>query len=121
MVQTAVETQQAGAVATPIGGAAGGMPQRSFLPLQIKPGAPPFMRQHKRYDYLAEYVGFTKDGYKNTVKAVFCFAGGVATLTTFAPGALLMFALAARYQDIAWMDFFITKTFGKYRSLVLID
>ncbi len=98
-----------------------GLPQRTFLPLQIKPGAPPFMRQHKRYDYIAEYVGFEKDRYKNMVKALFCFGSGLLTIQAFPPGGLLMIALAARYQDMAWWDGFISRTFGKYRSLVLVD
>ncbi|MFH1056534.1 MAG: hypothetical protein V1717_01920 [Candidatus Micrarchaeota archaeon] len=115
----ATEVQQIGATVS--GQQAGGLPQRTFLPLYIKKNAPPFMKQHKRYDYIAEYVGYEKDRYKNTLKAVFCLAGGVLTLNAFAPGALLMFALAARFQDIAWMDGFINKTFGKYRSLVIVD
>jgi len=112
------EVQQIGAAVTP---AAAGMPQRTFLPLYIKQGAPPFMKQHKRYDYLAEYVGYEKDRYKNTLKALFCFTFGILTLNAFPPGGLLMFALAARFQNIAWFDGFINKTFGKYRSIVLVD
>lgn len=111
------EVQQIGAAT----GITPGQPQRTFLPLQIRPGAPPFVKQHKRYDYLAEYVGYEKDRYKNTLKAVFCFSFGILTLQAFPPGGLLMFALAARFQDIAWMDGFINKTFGKYRSVVLVD
>ena len=111
------EIQQIGAST----GTAAGQPGRSFLPLYVKPGAPPFIKQHKRYTYLDEYVGYEKDRYKNMVKAVFCFGFGILTLQAFPPGALLMIALAARFQDIAWMDGFITRTFGKYRSIVLVD
>ncbi len=111
------EVQQIGAAT----GATAGQPGRSFLPLHIKPNAPPFVKQHKRYDYLAEYVGYEKDRYKNMAKAIFCFIFGILTLQAFPPGALLMIALAARFQDIAWMDGFITRTFGKYRSIVLVD
>ena len=95
--------------------------QRTLLPLHIKPGSPAFLKQHKRYDYVSEYVGFEKDRYKNTLKAVFCLSFGIITLNAFPPGGLLMFALAARYQDIAWMDGFIGKHFGKYRSVILVD
>ena len=111
-------SQQVGATGIPT---AQDLPQRTFLPLHIKPGAPPFMKQHKRYEYLEEYVGYEKDRYKNTLKAVFCLGAGIMTLNAFAPGAFLMFAMAARYQDMAWWDGFITKTYGKYRSLVMVD
>lgn len=102
-------------------GTSAGQPGRSFLPLYVKKGSPPFMKQHKRYDYLSEYVGYEKDRYKNMAKAIFCFVFGILTLQAFPPGGLLMIALAARFQDIAWMDAFITRTFGKYRSIVLVD
>ena len=118
MAGEGVEVTQQAAAGMPVGA---GMPQRTLLPLHIKPGTPPFVKQHKRYDYLDEYVGYQKDRYKNTLKAVFCLGAGVLTLNAFAPGALLMFALAARYQDMAWWDGFITKTYGKYRSLVMVD
>jgi len=94
---------------------------RSFLPIYIKPDAPPFMRQHKRYDYLDEYVGFMKDGYKYTIKGIFYFGLGLITLPVVPAGGLLMIAMAARYQDMAWLDNFIIKTFGKQRSVVLVD
>ncbi|PIT85138.1 hypothetical protein COU36_04980 [Candidatus Micrarchaeota archaeon CG10_big_fil_rev_8_21_14_0_10_59_7] len=94
---------------------------KSFLPLAIKPGAPPFLKQQNRREYIDEYVGYYKDGAKFSIKAIALFGLGLATLEIFPPGALFMIALSARYQDIAWMDRFIYKTFGKYRSLTLID
>ena len=112
------EAQQAGALSGSLGV---GNLSRTFLPLEIKPGTPAFLKQHKRYEYVEEYAGFEKDRYKNTFKALFCFTFGLLTLQAFAPGGLLMLALAARYQDIAWWDGFITKTYGKYRSLTLVD
>ena len=111
--------QQVGA-SVPEGSASAGA-QRTFLPLYIKPGTPPFLKQHKRHEYLEEYVGFEKDRYRNTLKAVFCFVFGVLTLQAFTPGALLMIAMAARYQDLAWWATFIAKTYGRYRSLILVD
>lgn len=113
-VPTVKETQQVSAINVPTD-------HRSFLPVQIRPNAPPFIKQHTRFDYINEYVGFEKDRYKNVGKAVFCFAFGVLTLQAFPPGGLVMIAMAARYQDIAWMDGFITKNFGRYRSIIKVD
>ncbi|HIH20486.1 TPA: hypothetical protein HA244_04425 [Candidatus Micrarchaeota archaeon] len=114
------ETQQTNAQAQHTGFMAG-EGQRTLLPLHIKPGTPAFLRQKKRYDYVSEFVDFEKDRYKSTFKAIFCLSFGVLTLQAFPPGGLLMFALAARYQDIAWMDGFIANSFGKYRSIVTVD
>ena len=93
----------------------------TMLPVDIKPGTPPTLRQHTRYDYMSEYVDFWTMGVKNKVKAVAFFALGLLTINYFAPGALLMFALAARSQDIAWMGDFIVEKFGAKRSIALID
>lgn len=95
--------------------------QLSYVPVEITPGTPPTMKMHKRWDYLEEYINFWKDGVKFKIKAVALLAFGLLTLTTFPPGALLMIALAARYQDLSWLDDYITQKFGKQRTLVLID
>ena len=93
----------------------------SYVPVEVEPGTPPSMKMHKRWDYLEEYINFWKDGVKFRIKSIAFLAGGLLTLNTFPPGALLMIALSARYHDISWLDDFITKKFGKQRTLVLID
>ncbi|NUN11416.1 hypothetical protein HUU53_02115 [Candidatus Micrarchaeota archaeon] len=93
----------------------------TLVPIEPVPGTPPFLRQKKRSDYFQEYFDFEKDGYKNTLKAVFYFGLGLITLQAFPPGGLLMIAMAARYQDIAHWDLNIVRNFGKTRSLVLVD
>lgn len=93
----------------------------SFLPIDIAPGTPPTMRQHTRWDYVKEYVDFYLLGVKSKVRTIVFFALGLLMINYFAPGAFLMFALAARAQDQAWWCNYINNTFGKYRSIVLID
>ncbi len=93
----------------------------SFVAVDYPAHVPPTMKMHKRWDYLAEYIDFYKMRYANTFKAALFFAGGILTLNAFAPGALLMIALAARHADLAWWCNFIVTKFGKHRSLVLID
>ncbi|MFH0836428.1 MAG: hypothetical protein V1834_04680 [Candidatus Micrarchaeota archaeon] len=94
---------------------------KTFLPLHIIPGTPPFMKQWKRKFYLDEYLGYEKDSYSNTLKAMMYIVLGLVTLPYFAPGALLMVALSARHAHIAWMDRFINRKFGANRTLVLVD
>lgn len=93
----------------------------SMIPVGITKSVPPFLRHWTRFEYLSEYVDFWTLGVKSKAKAVGYFALGLATINYFAPGALLMFALAARHQDIGWICNFINTTFGKNRSIVLVD
>jgi hypothetical protein len=93
----------------------------SFVTVDYPSHVPPTMKMHKRWDYLTEYIDFYKMRYTNAFKAIIFFAGGILTLNAFAPGALLMIALAARHADLAWWGNFISTEFGKYRSVVLID
>lgn len=93
----------------------------TLLPVDVEPGTPPFIRQKKRLAYLEEYFDFEKDGYINTFKAIFYFVLGLITLQPFPPGGLLMIAMAARYQDMAWFDMSITRKWGKGRSMTLVD
>ena len=94
---------------------------RTYLPVQITPGVPPFLKQWKRKFYLDEYLGYEKDSYSNTLKAILYIVLGLVTLPYFAPGALLMVALSARHAHIAWMDRFINRQFGANRTLTMVD
>ena len=93
----------------------------SYMPVEVAPGTPPNMRMHKRWDYLEEYFDWWKRGVTSKLKVIAFITFGVLTLETFPPGALLMFALAGRHQDMAWLDDFIVKKFGKSRTVVLVD
>ena len=95
--------------------------QTSYLPMAVAPDTPPTMRQWSRTQYISEYVDFYLLGVKSKVKAVALLGLGIVTLPYFAPGALLMFALAGRFQDIGWMCNYINETFGKNRSIVTVD
>jgi len=99
----------------------GGNEYTSYLPMEIAPGTPPTMRQWSRTQYISEYVDFYTLGIKSKVKGIALLALGVVTIPYFAPGALLMFALAARNQDVGWMCTYINESFGKNRSIVLVD
>ncbi|MFA4946605.1 MAG: hypothetical protein WC607_03670 [Candidatus Micrarchaeia archaeon] len=93
----------------------------SMLPVEIKPGTPPTLRQSSRFDYMTEYVDFWTLGVKSKAKSVAYFALGLLTINYFAPGALLMFALSARAYDVAWICEFINEKFGKYRTIITAD
>ncbi len=93
----------------------------SYMPIEVAPGTPPNMRMWKRWEYLEEYIDWWKRGVTSKLKAVGFIVFGILTLNTFPPGALLMFALAARHQDLAWLDDFIVKKFGRSRTIVLVD
>ena len=93
----------------------------SMMPIEVTPGTPPNMRMHKRWDYMEEYIDFWKRGVTSKLKAIGFVTFGILTLETFPPGALLMFALAARHQDLAWLYDFIVKKFGRQRTIVLVD
>jgi len=93
----------------------------TMLPIDVKPGTPPTLRQHSRYDYFMEYVDFWTLGVKCKAKAVAFFVLGLLSINYFAPGALLLFALSAREQDIGWMCNFIIEKFGANRTIALVD
>ncbi len=99
----------------------GGNNYTSYLPMTVEKGTPPTMRMWSRTQYISEYVDFYTLGVKSKVKGIAMLALGVVTIPYFAPGALLMFALAARYQDVGWMCTFINESFGKNRSIVTVD
>ncbi|MBI5036754.1 hypothetical protein HZC09_05415 [Candidatus Micrarchaeota archaeon] len=93
----------------------------TFMPVDVAENVPPSLRQWTRWEYLSEYVEWWKQGVTSGVQAVVLFGLGLLTLDKFAPGALLMFALAARHQDLSWMYNFIAKKFGMSRTIMLID
>jgi hypothetical protein len=93
----------------------------TFLPVESKPNIPPNMRMHYRWDYLLEYIGYWKAKILDQVAAAVLIVLGVLCLPVFAPGALLMIAVGARFNDLAWMNDFIINKFGKSRTIVLVD
>lgn len=96
-------------------------PHVSFMPMEVSRKLPPNLRQFTRWEYASEYVEWWKQGVTSKAQSVLFFGLGLLTLETFAPGALLMFALAARHQDLAWMYDFIAKKFGHSRTITLVD
>ncbi|MGB9576934.1 MAG: hypothetical protein ACP5O3_03910 [Candidatus Micrarchaeia archaeon] len=81
----------------------------------------PTMRASTRWDYLTEYIGFYIDHYRFLLYAIILVIGGILLLNVFAPVALLMIALGAKYKSMSWWDRFIYNDFGKERSLVLMN
>lgn len=95
--------------------------QSTFLPVESDPNLPPNMRMWKRLEYLEEYIHYWRWGIITRIIAVPLLIAGVLTLPVFAPGALVMFAVAARLLDLSWWYHFIVYSFGKSRTIVLVD
>ena len=93
----------------------------TFLQVETKPDLPPNMRMSTRWNYLEEYFGYWLYHKYTVVGAVALLVAGIATLGIFWPGALLMIGVAGRLADLAWWNNFIINTFGKSRTLVLVD
>lgn len=93
----------------------------SYLPMEVERTLPPNLRQFTRWEYLAEYVEWWRQGITSKIQTILFFALGLLTLETFPPGALLMFILAGRHKELAWMYDFIAKKFGYSRTLTLVD
>ncbi|MDP2717510.1 MAG: hypothetical protein Q8P02_02085 [Candidatus Micrarchaeota archaeon] len=96
-------------------------PHVSYLPMEAERTLPPNLRQFTRYEYAIEYVEWWKQGITSKVQTILFFGLGLLTLETFPPGALLMFILAGRHKDLAWMYDFIAKKFGMSRTITLVD
>ncbi|MBU1198032.1 hypothetical protein KJ765_06010 [Candidatus Micrarchaeota archaeon] len=97
------------------------VPMKTMTYLQVDPEVRANMRGSTRWDYVSEYIGYWIDNKRFWVLAVLFVVAGVLLLDVFAPVALLMIAVGAKYRNIAWMDNFIYSKFGEYRSLVLVD
>lgn len=93
----------------------------TMLPMEVNPNVPPNIRQHTRWEYLEEYVGYWKFDHICRVVGAFLLAVGIATLNVFAPGALLMIAVSARLIDLGWWYNFIWSKYGTYRTITLVD
>lgn len=93
----------------------------SYMPMEVERTLPPNLRQFTRWEYLAEYVEWWRQGITSKIQTILFFALGLLTLETFPPGALLMFMLAGRHKELAWMYDFIAKKFGYSRTLTLVD
>lgn len=93
----------------------------TMLPVEVNPNVPPNIRQHTRWEYLEEYIGYWKLDHVCRVVGAFLLAVGIATLNVFAPGALLTIAVAARLIDLGWWYNFIWSKYGHYRTVTLVD
>ncbi|MBI5229569.1 hypothetical protein HY991_05640 [Candidatus Micrarchaeota archaeon] len=93
----------------------------TFLPVEVKPEVPPNMRMWTRLKYLEEYFGFWKYGKICKPLSVVLGALGVVALGVFPLGGLIMLAVSGRLYSLAWWYDFIIYTFGKSRTLVIID
>ncbi len=99
----------------------GHAPHVSYLPMEAERTLPPNLRQFTRWEYAIEYVEWWKQGITSKIQTILFFGLGLLTLETFPPGALLMFILAGRHKDLAWMYDFIAKKFGMSRTITLVD
>ncbi len=93
----------------------------TMLPLDSRPDLPPNMRNHTRWAYVEEYMGYWKYEQICRLMGIALLVLGFVTLNVFLPGALLMLAVSARLLDLSWWYGFIAHKFGNFRSLVLID
>ncbi len=82
---------------------------------------PAFMRTNTRWNYALEYIDFWRAEKKTMILFVFFLIAAFVTLPYFAPGGFLMFALAARLKSLAYWNKFVYRTFGKNRTLVMVD
>lgn len=93
----------------------------TMLPVENNPNLPPNIRQHTRWEYLEEYIGYWKLDHACRVFGAVLLAVGIATLNVFTPGALLMIAVSARLIDLSWWYNFIWSKYGYSRTLTLVD
>ncbi|OIO26727.1 hypothetical protein AUJ14_01140 [Candidatus Micrarchaeota archaeon CG1_02_55_22] len=107
---------------------AGGSPntgpvdQTTFMPLQLDPKVPPLFKQDNRWEYLKEYIyEFWMVGKKAQVMALVYAVLGLLVINSVPLGAMLLFALSGRYQNIAWWGQGVATKFGRSRALVLLN
>ena len=82
---------------------------------------PPFLRTNNRISYFTEYVDFWEWEKTHMILFIFWMAAAVATFFVFPAGSLIMFALAARFRNMAWYDRFVYSMFGMNRTIMLVD
>lgn len=89
------------------------------VPLTITKGTKPFMRHVNRWEYLTEYIyDFYLTGKRSQAMELACIVLGVLALPVFAPGALILLAMAGRNHSRAWFSDNVVNTFGLNRTLV---
>lgn len=108
----------------------GGSPKASpidastFVPVEVNDKVPAFFKMDNRWTYLKEYIyEFWMVGKKAQVLAVVYAVLGLLTIKAVPLGSLLLFALAGRYQSIAWWGNAVAAhpDFGGSRALVLVN
>ncbi|MFH1751021.1 MAG: hypothetical protein ABH863_05055 [Candidatus Micrarchaeota archaeon] len=97
------------------------LPMKTFSYVEMDPKVRAHMRGSTRWDYINEYIAYWSDNKRFWIFAILLVGGGILMLSVFAPVALLMIMLGAKYRNVAWMDKFVYGKFGHYRSLVLVD
>ncbi len=97
------------------------LPMKSFAYAELDPKMRGNMRASTRWDYINEYIAYWSDNKRHWIFALLLIGGGILMLNIFAPVALLMIMLGAKYRNVAWMDKFVYDKFGHYRSLILVD
>lgn len=115
------DTELVGLLRADSAGIVTSVPMKTMAYLEVDPNVRANMRAATRWDYISEYIGYWIDNKRFWVLAVLFIVAGVLLLNVFAPVALLMIMIGAKYRNTAWMDNFIYSKFGNYRSLVLID
>lgn len=104
---------------TPVGGISD---STTFLPLQVDNKVPPLFKMDNRWEYLKEYIyEFWMVGKKAQMMAVAYAVLGLLTIKAVPLGAMLLFLLAGRYQNIAWWGNGVATKFGRGRTLVLLN
>ncbi|MEK6924389.1 MAG: hypothetical protein AABW54_04070 [Candidatus Micrarchaeota archaeon] len=96
----------------------------TFVPLETSSGIPPLYKMDNRWTYLKEYIyEFWMVGKKAQVLAIVYAVLGLLVINAVPWGAMLLFALAGRYQGIAWWGNAVSAApaFGGCRALVLVN
>ena len=89
------------------------------VPLTVTKGTRPMMRFNNRWEYLKEYINdFYLTGKRSQITELACLALGFLALPVFAPGALVLLAIAGRNHSRAWFCNGVVNEFGKNRTLV---
>jgi hypothetical protein len=89
------------------------------VPLTIAKGTRPLLRFVNRWEYLKEYIyDFYLTGKRSQLYEIATLVFGVMALPVFAPGALILLAMAGRNHSRAWYCNFVVNIFGKNRTLI---
>lgn len=93
----------------------------SSAEMATNPNLPPFLRTNNRWSYMTEYVDFWRNEKICWIFFSIWMAAAIFTFMVFPPASLIMFALAARFRNMAWWNRFVYGMFGTNRTIMTVD